>query len=100
MEGLFEGLSRHSKRKDPMEVKKPKINKTTRILMKVGSVNITIYVSTPVSQTVKELCVRLEHNKLCPMRGKNNEVLAVLSRESKERPDHFTATGIAVLRRI
>lgn len=67
--------------------------KTTRILFE----RIIIYCSYQMGREVKDLCVRLEQNKLCPMRGKNQEVLDKLRELAKDNPDHFTANGLTYL---
>lgn len=69
------------------------VPKTTRILLSEG----TVYVSRQIASEIRSVCVRLENNKLCPMKGHNTEVQARLAELGKKYPDHFFKSGLDFL---
>lgn len=75
---------------------KRKIQKTNRIRVKTTTVSMTIYCSSDIVAAVRAHCERL-NQILVPKKGRNGDVVELLTELAKRKPDHFPASSREVL---
>lgn len=75
---------------------KRQIQKTNRIRVKITTASVTIYCSSDIAAAVRVYCERL-NQILVPKKGRNGDVVELLTELAKKKPDHFPTSSRKVL---